>query len=266
MKSEELKKIVKEKYSEIPRDNTRTDNNSCCQGDSSCGTNCQDFYLDYSKLPGYNPNADYHLGCGIPTEFAQIKPGDSVLDLGSGAGNDCFVVRAITGESGKVTGIDFTEEMVLKAKNNLEKLGYKNMHFIQGDIEHMPLPDNNFDVVVSNCVLNLVPDKQRAYDEVYRVLKKGGHFCISDIVLIGSLPKKIKEAAEMYAGCVSGAIGKSAYLNVIKNTGFDHIEIKSEREIYLSDELLLEHLDKKELTEFRKSGAGIISVTITAVK
>jgi SAM-dependent methyltransferase len=266
MKSEELKKIVKEKYSDVVIDRARIGESSCCRGEIKCDTDCQSFSLDYSELQGYNPNADYNLGCGIPTEFAMIKPGDSVLDLGSGAGNDCFVARALVGETGKVAGIDFTDKMVAKAKGNLEKLGYDNMEFVLGDIENMPFPKNVFDVVISNCVLNLVPNKKQAYDEIYRVLKPNGHFCISDIVLVGDLPENIREAAEMYAGCVSGAIEKENYISIINSVGFDKICVKNEREIFLSDELLLRYLDKNELDVFRNSGAGVISITITAIK
>lgn len=266
MKSDEIKKIVKEKYSEVVIDGTKQEGSSCCCGETKCGSEYHDFSLDYSRLPGYNPNANYNLGCGIPTEFAMISKGDSVLDLGSGAGNDCFVARSLVGDAGKVTGIDFTEEMVAKAKNNLEKMGYTNMDFVLGDIENMPFPDNVFDVVVSNCVLNLVPNKKRAYEEIFRVLKPKAHFCISDIVSVGNLPDKIREAAELYAGCVSGALDKSEYISIIKSAGFTNISVKNERGVLLSDELLLKYLDKNEIESFRSSGAGVLSITLTGVK
>jgi arsenite methyltransferase len=154
-----------------------------------------------------------------------------VLDLGSGAGNDCFVARTLVGETGKVTGLDFTEEMIQKARQNLAKTGFKNIEFIQGDIEEMPLPDSTFDVVISNCVLNLVPDKQKAFSEIFRVLKPGGHFCISDVVTSGELPEGLKEAAEMYAGCVSGATEKQEYLKIIEKQGFSQVEIQKENQL-----------------------------------
>jgi ubiquinone/menaquinone biosynthesis C-methylase UbiE len=260
--SEELKKIVREKYAEIA-----TEQPSC-----GCGCGCDSsknysvFSEDYMTKPGYMEDADLGLGCGLPTEHAGIKEGDSVLDLGSGAGNDCFVARAIVGDNGKVTGLDFTDEMILKAKKNNQKLGYKNVEFIKGDIDNMPIPDNSYDVVISNCVLNLVPDKQKAFQEIFRVLKKKGHFCISDIVLDGSLPPKLQEAAELYAGCVSGAMQKSDYLGVIRSVGFKNTEIKTEMKNIIPDYILMDYLTPDEVTEFKKSGTGIFSITITSEK
>ena len=175
---------------------------------------------DYTNLEGYNPDADLGLGCGLPTQFAQIKKGDVVIDLGSGAGNDCFIARSETGETGKVIGIDFTDAMIEKARANAEKLGFHNVEFRKGDIEKMPVTSNTADVIVSNCVLNLVPNKDGVFKEIKRVLKPGGHFSISDIVLVGPFLPKSREAAEMYAGCVSGAIQKQAYLELIEINGF----------------------------------------------
>ncbi len=164
MKAEDLKRIVREKYSEIAKQSKEQNESSCCGATGSCSSvDYTVFSENYDKLKGYNPDADLGLGCGIPTQFASIKKGDSVLDLGSGAGNDCFVARAIVGETGKVTGIDFTDAMLQKADQNLKKLGYKNIFFIKGDIEEMPMPSNIYDVVLSNCVLNLVPDKNKAF-------------------------------------------------------------------------------------------------------
>jgi SAM-dependent methyltransferase len=221
---------------------------------------------EYTKVAGYIPDADLGLGCGLPTEFAGIKQGDSVLDLGSGAGNDCFVARSITGETGKVTGLDFSEEMLEKAKNNLEKTGFANMEFVQGDIENIPLPNSTFDVIISNCVLNLVPNKQKAFSEIYRVLKPGGHFCISDVVTSGDLPEKLREAAEMYAGCVSGATRKTDYLKIIENQGFSDIKVHKEKSIKIPDSLLANFMDENEMLNFKKSGTGIFSITVTANK
>jgi SAM-dependent methyltransferase len=243
-------------------------NPSSCCGSSSC---CDEidytiFSDDYKTLPGYNPDADLNLGCGIPTEFAAIKMGDSVLDLGSGAGNDCFVARSFIGENGKVTGLDFTEEMIDKANENLKKTGFQNVEFVKGDIEKMPLSDNYFDVVISNCVLNLVPDKEKAFSEIYRVLKANGHFCISDVVLLGILPERLKSAAEMYAGCVSGALQKEEYLAVIQNQNFSDIIIHKEKQIIVPDDILLNYLSENELDDFKKSEVGIFSITVTAKK
>jgi ubiquinone/menaquinone biosynthesis C-methylase UbiE len=221
---------------------------------------------EYTNVAGYNPEADLGLGCGLPTEFAGIKPSDAVLDLGSGAGNDCFIARTIVSENGKVTGLDFTEEMVQKARKNLVKTGFKNIEFIQGDIEKMPLPDDSFDVVISNCVLNLVPDKQKAFSEIFRVLKPGGHFCISDVVTSGELPEELKEAAEMYSGCVSGATEKQEYLKIIERQGFSQVEIQKEKPIVIPDSILNKYLGEKNAEQFKNSGAGIFSITVTANK
>ncbi|MDP1993617.1 MAG: arsenite methyltransferase, partial [Ignavibacteria bacterium] len=221
---------------------------------------------DYHHLDGYVADADLGLGCGLPTEFAAIKKGDVVVDLGSGAGNDVFVARALTGEEGKVIGIDMTKEMIDKANTNNVKLGFKNVEFHLGEIEAMPLDNSIADVVVSNCVLNLVPNKQKAFAEIYRVLKTGGHFCVSDIVIKGELPENLKASAEMYAGCVAGAIQQDDYLHIISTTGFTNVEIKKTKVIDLPDEILKEYLSESELSEYRQSGIGVFSITVTADK
>ncbi|MGM0408490.1 MAG: arsenite methyltransferase [Bacteroidota bacterium] len=265
--SKDLKTIVKEKYSQIANQSKTQNESSCCGSTGCCDSiDYTIFSDDYSNLQGYNKDADLGLGCGIPTEFAAIKEGHHVLDLGSGAGNDCFVARSFVGEKGKVTGIDFTEAMTDKARINNEKLGYNNVEFIQGDIEAMPLPDNSFDVVISNCVLNLVPDKEKAFKEIYRVLKPGGHFCVSDVVISGDLPEKIKQDAEMYAGCVSGAIQKDDYLKIIKENNFTDISIEKEKEIDIPNSIMLKYLSMDELRTFKKERTGIYSITVKAKK
>src|SRR5450432_1532045 len=192
---ESIKEMVREKYSAIALQNKETNETSCC-GSGCCTTEIYNIMSeDYSTLGGYNSEADLGLGCGLPTQFAKIKKGDVVIDLGSGAGNDCFIARSETGETGKVIGIDFTPAMIDKARTNVEKRGFHNVEFRQGDIEKMPVTSNMADVIVSNCVLNLVPDKDAVFKEIYRVLKPGGHFSISDVVLIGQLPASIKNAA-----------------------------------------------------------------------
>jgi len=221
---------------------------------------------DYSRLEGYSPDADLGLGCGLPTQFARIKKGDTVIDLGSGAGNDAFIARSETGETGKVIGIDFTEAMITKARINAEKLNFNNVEFREGDIEKIPVPDNTADVIVSNCVLNLVPDKDAVFKEIFRVLKPGGHFSISDIVLGGTLPAKIREAAEMYAGCVAGAIQKQAYLELININGFKNIQIQKEKLITIPDDILINYLSAVEIRELRDSDTGIFSITVFAEK
>ncbi|HAN18586.1 MAG: arsenite S-adenosylmethyltransferase [Bacteroidetes bacterium GWC2_33_15] len=263
----DIKKVVQEKYSYIANQSNQQNESSCCGGTSCCGDLEISMIGDeYKNIKGYNKDADLGLGCGLPTEFAGIKEGDSVLDLGSGAGNDCFVARAIVGEKGKVTGIDFTDAMLEKAQENANKLGYKNVEFVKGDIEEMPLPDNTYDVVISNCVLNLVPDKQKAFREIYRVIKTGGHFCVSDVVIFGDLPEKIKQDAEMYAGCVSGAIQKEQYLKIIEENGFVSITIHKEKEIEIPNNILLNYITLDELRELKIKKTGIYSITVTAHK
>lgn len=261
-----IKNIVKDKYSKIALQ-SKQNQNSCCGSSGCCGE--LEFSMignEYQNIEGYNSDADLGLGCGLPTQYAEIKTGNHVLDLGAGAGNDCFIVRTIVGETGHVTGIDFTDAMVNKANKNLEKTGVKNIDFIKGDIEDMPLNNNLFDVVISNCVLNLVPDKQKAFSEIYRVLKPGGHFCISDVVLTAKLPENLKNVAEMYAGCISGAMQKEEYLDVIKQQGFINIELKKEKEIEIPNSVLLNYMTPEEVDVFKQKKSGIYSITVKAVK
>lgn len=258
----ELKEMVRRKYSEIALQDKETNAASCC-GSGCCSTEVYNIMSDdYTQMDGYNPDADLGLGCGLPTEFAQIRPGDTVIDLGSGAGNDCFIARAATGESGKVIGIDFTEEMIAKARSNAEKLGYNNVEFRLGDIEQMPVSANMANVIVSNCVLNLVPNKRNVVREIFRVLKSGGHFSISDVVLAGVLPEPLQHAAEMYAGCVSGAIQKQQYLDIIAEAGFESVTIQKEKEIIIPSDILRNYMSNEEIEAFRNSGTGIFSITV----
>lgn len=267
VKPEDLKLLVQEKYGEIAAQSKETNQSSCCGGTSCCGDSTYTIFSDdYSALKGYNADADLGLGCGLPTEFARISKGDHVLDLGSGAGNDCFVARAITGETGKVTGLDFTDAMLEKARKNLEKTGFTNVEFVKGDIEEMPLPENTFDVVISNCVLNLVPDKEKAFSGIFRVLKPGGHFCISDVVLDGDLPEGLIKEAELYAGCVSGAIQRQQYLSIIEEKGFSDIKVEKNKAITIPDDILSNYLSEQEMKEYKTSGTGIFSITVTANK
>ncbi len=267
MKAEELKLKVKEKYGEIARENRLVTKNSCCGGGCCCdGTEYYRFSDNYSGQEGYNPDADLGLGCGMPLEFANLQKGYQVLDLGSGAGNDCFIAGTLVGEKGSVTGLDFTESMIKKAQKNRQKTGLRNIKFLLGDIEDMPLPDNQFDVVISNCVLNLVPDKKKAFSEIFRVLRPGGHFCISDKVLEGRLPEELKNSAEMYADCVSGAVQFSDYINIIEQQGFKNIKTRKCREIKISDDIFLKYMKMNELLDLKKDKAGIFSITVTAVK
>jgi len=264
----QIKEMVKEKYAAIAAQSQSQNATSCCGATSSC---CGDEVYnimadDYTKLEGYNPDADLGLGCGLPTEFAKTKEGDTVIDLGSGAGNDAFIARRITGEKGKVLGIDFTAAMVDKARANAEKLHYNNVEFRLGDIDDMPVTSNYADVVVSNCVLNLVPNKHKVISEIFRVLKPGGHFSISDIVLDGALPEKWKEVAELYAGCVSGAIQKQVYLEIIRSAGFVNVSIQKDKPIIIPDNILSNYLSDEEVTAYKLGNTKISSITVYAEK
>lgn len=263
---QELKDIVRQKYSEIALQD-KTDNQASCCGSGCCSTEVYNIMTDdYANMEGYNPDADLGLGCGLPTQFAKIKKGDVVIDLGSGAGNDCFVARAETGETGKVIGIDFTPAMIAKARENAEKLGFHNVEFRQGDIESMPVTSNVADVIVSNCVLNLVPNKDNVFKEIFRVLKPGGHFSISDVVVVGNLPEALRKDAEMYAGCVSGAIQKDVYLELIHNNGFKNGTLQKEKPIVVPDDILKNYLSEQELAMFKSGNVGIFSITVYAEK
>jgi SAM-dependent methyltransferase len=263
---EQLKAIVRQKYSEIALQDKETNMSSCC-GAGGCSTEIYNIMSDdYTSLAGYNADADLGLGCGLPTQFARIKPGDVVIDLGSGAGNDCFIARHETGETGKVIGIDFTPAMIEKARTNAEARGFNNVEFRQGDIEHMPVTANSADVIVSNCVLNLVPNKHGVFREIFRVLKPGGHFSISDVVLVGALPEGLRKDAEMYAGCVAGAIQKEVYLELINATGFQNISIQKEKPIVIPDDILANYLSAAEIDAFKSGSTGIFSLTVYAQK
>ena len=263
---EELKELVRQKYGEIALQDKESNQASCC-GAGRCSTEVYNIMTDdYTHIAGYKAEADLGLGCGLPTQFAGIKSGDTVIDLGSGAGNDCFVARSETGESGKVIGIDFTPAMVEKARANAETLGFNNVEFREGDIEKMPVTSNVANVIVSNCVLNLVPNKDGVFKEIYRVLKPGGHFSISDVVLIGDLPEPLRSAAEMYAGCVSGAVAKDVYLDLIKTNGFDNIMVQKEKQIHIPADILKNYLDDVAIQEFISGSFGIFSITVSAQK
>jgi len=267
MKANDLKLIVKEKYGEIATQSKQQNESSCCGATGCCSSvDYTVFSESYNKIEGYNPDADLGLGCGIPTQFAGIRKGDHVLDLGSGAGNDCFVARSIVGDSGRVIGLDFTDAMLAKANENNNKLGFTNVEFVKGDIEEMPLPDKIIDVVVSNCVLNLVPDKDKAFSQIMRVLKPGGHFCVSDVVIKGNLPDKLRKNAEMYAGCVSGAIEMADYIQIIEKQGFKDVTIHKQKEIEIPVAVLTEIMSEKEIADFREENIGIYSITVSGFK
>ncbi|MHC1703088.1 MAG: arsenite methyltransferase [Tenuifilaceae bacterium] len=258
--ADSIKASVSSIYSTIAKSNTSccgTKKSSCCSNDAPYNA----FAKSYQDQPGYNADADLNLGCGIPTEIANIQQGETVVDLGSGAGNDCFVARALVGETGRVIGVDFTDAMLEKAKQNNQKMGYKNVEFVKGDIEKMPLENGIANVVLSNCVINLVPDKQKAFNEIFRILKSGGRFCISDIIVEGEMPEDVRKDAALYAGCVSGAISKAKYIEYIHNSGFTNISTPKVSK-YKLDELIGDEYSQK----FSEMNFEVYSITFTADK
>lgn len=263
--SDDMKDVVKEKYGKIAVSQDMGCGCGCgCSDDS--GMDYSIFQEGYDGIDGYVPEADLNLGCGLPTEYAGIKAGDTVIDLGSGAGNDCFIASRIVGPEGEVIGVDMTPEMIERAKANVEKLGYSNVKFRLGEIENLPITANKADVIISNCVINLVPDKYVAFREMMRVLKPGGHFCISDVVTEGVIPEVLLEQAELYAGCIAGALQAEQYLDIIRKAGFKNIDIKKKKSIDIPEALLDEFLTRDQVQSFKNSGVGLYSITVTAEK
>ncbi|MEE9372934.1 MAG: arsenite methyltransferase [Saprospiraceae bacterium] len=262
---DDIKGMVRLKYATIAKGDKKAIQASCC-GATESSKEVYNIMSEEYEMEGYNADADLGLGCGLPTQYAMIKKGNTVLDLGSGAGNDCFIARHEVGVEGKVIGIDFTPEMISVARKNVVNLGYNNVEFRQGDIDDMPVLDGSIDVVVSNCVLNLLPNKDKIFNEIDRVLKPGGHFSISDIVLVGELPKELTDAAEMYAGCVSGAIQKTDYLNLITKAGFEDIVIQKEKTIEIPHDILGDYLSDTDIKSFQNGNTGIFSITVFGCK
>src|SRR5512132_1140178 len=266
----EIKRLVRERYS-----SAALGKGSCCGPkiccDSGNDTGGPDLGLDmigdaYQTIDGYVPEADLGIGCGLPTQHAGVKEGDMVLDLGSGAGLDAFVARRIAGKRGRVIGVDMPPEMIALARENAAKLGYDNVEFRLGEIEHLPIETATVDVVVSNCVLNLVPNKARAFSEIFRVLRPAAHFCVSDVVATGELSEPIRQAAALYVGCIAGALPRGHYLRVIKEAGFENAEVAETKPIELPDSMLQRHIDKSQIAAFRGSGVSLQSVTVRARK
>ena len=256
-----LKEVVRTKYRAIAKG---TD--SCCGPSSSCGPDA-DLGLDvsdhYGDAEDIAAEADLNLGCGRPTQYADLQPGERVLDLGSGAGMDAFVARRDVGTEGHVHGVDITEEMVTKARTNADKLGHENVTFAVGDIEALPVEDDSFDVALSNCVLNLVPDKAQAFAEIARVLRPGGRFAISDIVRTGSLPAPLRTAAELYVGCVAGAMERADYLALLREVGFEDVTVVVETNIDLPGEMLVKYLSGEGQQQVQSERGLIQSITVT---
>ena len=274
MKKEDIKKIVKKDYGKIAKQDS-----SCCNSVSSCCGN-PDLAEDISRSIGYTEEelraspegANLGLGCGNPTALASLEEGEIVLDLGSGAGFDCFLAANKVGEKGQVIGVDMTPEMIDKARENAEKGGYRNVEFRQGEIENLPIENDSVDVIISNCVINLSPEKKQVFNEAYRVLKSGGRLVVSDIVLLKELPDYIKNSVEAYVGCISGAIVKDRYLDLINDAGFQDVNITDETsfpiELMLNDSTGQAIIKKANITEeeLKKVGSFVVSIKLVCKK
>jgi len=262
---DKLREDVRSKYASIARTASAGRSKTCC-GAKTSEPEYSMIGNAYDGVAGYVAEADLGLGCGLPVEHAGLKPGQAVLDLGSGAGLDAFVARRVVGDSGHIIGVDMTAEMILRARHNARQSGFENVEFRLGEIENLPVLSDSVDVVISNCVLNLVPDKARAFAEIHRVLKPGGHFCISDIVASQALPDWVKGVAEAYAGCVAGAIPRDEYLEVIRQSGFDRISVAAQKRIEVPVDLLARFLTPRQRAEAEASDLHVLSITVTAHK
>ncbi|NND72302.1 MAG: arsenite methyltransferase [Rhodothermales bacterium] len=253
----DIKIAVKENYGRIA--------DAAATG-AGCGCGCGDSKsiapTKYNQMDGYAIDADLGLGCGLPNQFAELQDGEFVLDLGSGAGLDAFISRKAVGEAGSVVGVDMTPSMIELANKNKAKLGYSNVDFRLGELEDLPVETNVVDVAISNCVFNLVPDKRKAFAELFRVLKTGGRFSISDIVYSGELPQSVRDSVNLYVGCVAGAVSLETYVNMLLETGFYNIAIRSISTIQL-DGFTATDDDEKAVAEFLESGGRVLSITVT---
>ncbi|MGD9507727.1 MAG: arsenite methyltransferase [Geminicoccaceae bacterium] len=264
---DEIRTLVRERYGTIARETS-----SCCApATCGCGPEIAPDGLNvigdaYQGVAGRHEEADLNLGCGVPTRHAALRPGETVLDLGSGAGNDVLIARHEVGPEGRVIGVDMTPDMIGRARANAEKLGFENVEFRLGEIERLPVEAGSVDAVISNCVLNLVPDKAGAFAETARVLRPGGRFCVSDIVATAELPAGVRAAAGLYVGCVAGAIPEVDYLALLAAAGFEDVRIVEPKPIALPDKALAPHMGPAEIAAFRASGVGIKSVTVLGTK
>jgi arsenite methyltransferase len=268
MRSEdEIRTLVRERYGAIVREGTNCCAPASCGCDSEMAPDGLNVIGDgYAGVAGHLAEADLNLGCGVPTRHAALALGETVLDLGSGAGNDVFIARHEVGPEGRVIGVDMTPEMIAKARANASKLGYDNVEFRLGEIERMPIESGSVDVVISNCVLNLVPDKASAFAEMFRVLRPGGRFCVSDIVATGELPPPVRDAAGLYVGCVAGAMPEADYLALLGRVGFERVHVAEARPIAMPNDALAPQMDAEELAAFRASGVILKSATVLGSK
>ena len=273
MKEENIKKIVRTRYANVAKTS-----GSCCSSNKSCCSGPTDAQV--SKLVGYNQDelnqvpegANLGLGCGNPTALASLKEGERVLDLGSGAGFDCFLAAKKVGNRGKVIGVDMTPEMLDKARKNAVKGNYTNVEFRLGEIENLPAANNSVDVIISNCVINLAPNKKRVFEEAFRVLAPNGRLMVSDIVLLKPLPKAIQENVEAYAGCVAGAELKDKYLELIREAGFREVKVLQEK-VYPIDYIISEPETKNAVKSLgltfeavKEAAETVVSVSVSAIK
>jgi ubiquinone/menaquinone biosynthesis C-methylase UbiE len=273
MKEEKVKKIVRNRYARAAKIG-----GSCCTSNTSCCSTPTDEQV--SKMIGYSEDemnavpegANLGLGCGNPTALASLKEGERVLDLGSGGGFDCFLASKKVGENGKVIGVDMTPEMLDKARANAKKGKYTNVEFRLGEIENLPVADNSVDVIISNCVINLAPNKKRVFEEAFRVLAPNGRLMVSDIVLLKPLPEKLRKSAEAYTSCIAGAEIKDKYLDLIRNAGFRNVKVLGEKnyplEYVISEPEAKEVVDSLKMTEgqVRETANSIVSISVSALK
>jgi arsenite methyltransferase len=275
MKEEKIKKIVRKRYAKV----AKTDG-SCCASNISCCSAPTDAQI--SKMIGYSQDemnavpegANLGLGCGNPTALASLKQGERVLDLGSGAGFDCFLAAKKVGEQGRVIGVDMTPEMLDKARANARKGKYTNVEFRLGEIENLPVADNSVDVIISNCVINLAPNKRRVFEEAFRVLTPNGRLMVSDIALLKELPKAVRQSIEAYVGCIAGAEIKKKYIELIKKAGFKEVKILQEKN-YPLDYIISEPETRAKETinrsgmiaeETKEAANSIVSISVLALK
>ena len=274
MEAPDVKKIVKDRYSKIANQGL-----SCCGPISTCCGSASIAQaisrgIGYSndELESVPEGANLGLGCGNPVALASLKEGDTILDLGSGAGFDCFLAAAKVGKNGKVIGVDMTPEMVARTRENAQKGNYENVEFRLGEIENLPVADNSVDVIISNCVINLSPDKTKVFKEAFRVLKPGGRLMVSDIVLLKELPDFIRNSVAAYVGCISGALLKDEYLAAVNEVGFQEVKILDETvfpiDCMVNDPTAKAIIDKLGLTDekIKDTASSVVSVKVRGIK
>jgi len=273
VKEEKVKKVVRNRYAKVAKTS-----GSCCASSVSCCSAPSNEKV--SKMIGYSEEemnsvpegANLGLGCGNPTAMASLKEGERVLDLGSGAGFDCFLAAKKVGKKGKVIGVDMTPEMLDKARANAKKGRYTNVEFRLGEIENLPIADNSVDVIISNCVINLSPDKKRVFEEAFRVLVPNGRLMVSDIVLLKRLPESVQKNVEAYAGCIAGAEIKDRYLELLRKAGFKEVRVLEEKtyplEYIVSEDTFNEAINRLNVTkeELTETANSVVSVKVSAIK